>query len=170
MIERHLLILDGYNIINAFPDLRRRLSTNLESARDGLYALVSDWRRQHPAWEVLVVYDGQGAGSGMAQNNRGRTGGVKTIFTVSAVEADERIKEAIRKQDTSTETVVITRDREILACCRDHRVRFESPEFLTRSKKSKDHRLTGEADPTTAKEKNEISNWYKDALKNQGVI
>ena len=165
-----LLIIDGYNAIHALPILRTKLDKGLEHARDGLTTMIREWRTQHPTWEVLLVYDGQSIEKGTIQNNRGATTGIKTIFTASTVEADERIKQAVRNQDPKAETIVITRDREILACCRDHGVRFESPDFLL-NKRTKDiHRAHANIEEIPDKDKKEISSWYRDALKGRGSI
>ena len=165
-----LLIIDGYNAIHALPILRSKLNKGLEYARDGLTTMIREWRTQHPTWEVLIVYDGQSVSSGTVQSSRQGVPGVKCVFTSSMVEADERIKQAVRNQDPKAETIVITRDREILACCRDHGVRFESPDFLLNKRTRDPHRTQAKSEDIPDKDKKEISDWYRDALKEKGSI
>jgi len=165
-----LLVVDGYNAIHALPELRARLDHSLEHARDGLMKIAREWRARHAAWEVVIVYDGQ-TGVMSPESAKGG-GGVRAVFTPSRQEADDRIKKMIRQKERGAEMVVLTRDREILGCGRDHGVRGENPEFLVRRSepKSKKAAAAGPKKDTAAKDRKEVTDWYREALRAKGKI
>jgi predicted RNA-binding protein with PIN domain len=160
----NLLIIDGYNAIHALPSLRSRLDRGLEYAREGLAALIREWKSQRPSWEVVIVYDGQRSSA-----ERG-VSGIQAVFTHSKMEADERIREMVRKQAPRSETIVITRDREILSSCRAHGVCFESPDFLIRKSRETQRRAAAKDESIPDKDRKEISDWYRDALRDKGSL
>jgi predicted RNA-binding protein with PIN domain len=86
-VER--VVVDGYNVIHAWPELNGLLGVSLEAARDrlvdrlGVYAHVS-------GAEVTVVFD---AHRTMARNNAEETHqGVRVIFTRKGHSADHAIE------------------------------------------------------------------------------
>ena len=165
-----LLIIDGYNAIHALPELKSHLNKGLERARDALAKLAREWKAGHPACDVLIVYDGQSGVTGGTRDSGRGGAGIRCVFTPSRVEADDHIKKIIRKQGHDSQTIVITRDREILSCCRDHGVRFETPDFLLVKKAVRQRQADAPTKIATEKNKKEISDWYRDALKKKGAL
>ena len=83
------LLVDGYNVIHAWPDLRRLLDESLELARDGLVARLAVLA-QVAGTEVTVVFD--------AHRTRARReteevrDGVRVVFTRRGHSADHAIE------------------------------------------------------------------------------
>ncbi len=165
-----LLIVDGYNVIHALPVLRRWLDQGLQPAREALIGLVREWKARRSTWEVLIVYDGQQADPEAIRGLGESVPGIQCVFTSSGVDADEEIKQIVRSRNPKAETTVITGDREILACCRDHGVYFESPDFLVSKRKSRPRLPDSNKEAISDKERKEISGWYRAALKKRGTI
>jgi len=86
-VER--LIVDGYNVIHAWPSLKRLLDVSLEVARDKLverlsvYGLVTNT-------EVTVVFDAHHSAS--RANAEERVEGVRVMFTRKGHSADHAIE------------------------------------------------------------------------------
>jgi hypothetical protein len=102
------LIVDGYNIVHAWPSLKRLLGTSLEAARDKLverlatYGLVT-------GTEVTVVFDAHRTSA--RANAEEVVDGVRVMFTRRGHSADhaiERIAYGTSGQDLLT---VATSDR-----------------------------------------------------------
>ena len=83
------LIVDGYNVIHAWPSLKRLLDVSLEVARDKLverlsvYGLVTNT-------EVTVVFDAHHSAS--RANAEERVEGVRVMFTRKGHSADHAIE------------------------------------------------------------------------------
>jgi hypothetical protein len=85
---KQYLLVDGYNMIGAWPELRQLADDSLEDARDGLLEMMANYQG-FSGKKVIVVFDAHqvpGAGS------RFRHGGVEVIFTKEKETADEVIE------------------------------------------------------------------------------
>jgi predicted RNA-binding protein with PIN domain len=106
------LILDGYNVIHAVPELARHLDRSLQSAREALVRLCREYRaRRGDIGRLYVVFDGRGAhafGSPEPQDGR-----VTVCFTQQPQEADERILRVIESQRAGSRCVVVSNDNEV---------------------------------------------------------
>jgi predicted RNA-binding protein with PIN domain len=86
-VER--LVVDGYNIIHAWPSLKRLLGVSLEAARDKLIERLSVYRLVTGA-DVTVVFDSHQKNSGA--NAEQLVEGVRVIFTRRGHSADQVIE------------------------------------------------------------------------------
>jgi predicted RNA-binding protein with PIN domain len=86
-VER--LVVDGYNIIHAWPSLKRLLGVSLEAARDKLIERLSVYGLVTGA-EVTVVFDSRQKASGT--NAEQLVEGVRVIFTRRGHSADQVIE------------------------------------------------------------------------------
>ena len=106
------LILDGYNVIHAVPELARHLDHSLQSAREALVRLCREYRaRRGDIGRLYVVFDGrdvQAFGSPAPQDER-----VTVCFTQRPQEADERILRLIESQSAGSRCVVVSNDNEV---------------------------------------------------------
>ena len=106
------MILDGYNVIHAVPELARHLDRSLQSAREALVRLCQDYRRARgDIGRLYVVFDGRAAhasGSPAAD-----VGGVAVLFTQAPEEADERILRVIEDERGRGRCVVVSNDNEV---------------------------------------------------------
>lgn len=107
--RNHIVLIDGYNVINAWPELKKYINEDLEAARDLLveklinYSYFSDEK-------VIVVFDAY-----MVKGNFGseRTHkGVKIIFTEESQTADAYIEAKVNTlvQDRRNMVKVVTYD------------------------------------------------------------
>ena len=53
---RKILIVDGYNVINAWEDLKKLSEENLEYAREKLNSIISEYT-QFKGYKTIIVYD-----------------------------------------------------------------------------------------------------------------
>jgi predicted RNA-binding protein with PIN domain len=104
------VIVDGYNVIHAWPQLKRLLSdASLEAARDSLIERLSVFGMVVGA-DVTVVFD---AHHSAARNNSQETvEGVKVLFTRKGHSADHAIERmAYDASQTGDLITVATSDR-----------------------------------------------------------
>ena len=106
------LILDGYNVIHAVPELARHLDHSLQSAREALVRLCREYRaRRGETGQCYVVFDGRDADApGASERQQGR---VTVCFTQKPEEADARILRVIEAQDGRSRCVVVSNDNEV---------------------------------------------------------
>ena len=53
---RKILIIDGYNVINSWEDLKKLAEEKLELARERLNAMISEYT-QYSGFSTIIVYD-----------------------------------------------------------------------------------------------------------------
>lgn len=85
---KHYLLVDGYNMIGAWPELRKLAEDSLEDARDRLLEMLANYQG-FAGKTVIVVFDAHqvpGLGS------RFRHGGMEVIYTKEKETADEVIE------------------------------------------------------------------------------
>ncbi len=106
------IILDGYNVIHAVPELARHLDRSLQSAREALVRLCQEHRvRRGDIEQLYVVFDGREAyASGLHEQS---CGSVKVLFTQKPEEADGRILRVIEAQGSRSCCVVVSNDNEV---------------------------------------------------------
>lgn len=103
------LIVDGYNVIHAWPSLKRLLGVSLEDARDKLVERLSVYGLVTGA-DVTVVFDAHHS-SAMA-NAEERVEGVRVLFTRKGHSADHAIERiAYEATGTGDNLTVATSDR-----------------------------------------------------------
>lgn len=102
------LLVDGYNIIHAWPRLASLREQKLEYARDGLVASLRPLADMG-GYKVVVVFDAA------AVNRQGLEaegeGGLEVIFTRRGQTADSLIEELARRLAGENEVSVATGDR-----------------------------------------------------------
>ncbi|MBP3038127.1 NYN domain-containing protein [Bacillaceae bacterium Marseille-Q3522] len=84
----NILIVDGYNIIGAWPELVELKKRDLAGARDRLIEKLADYQG-YTGYRVIVVFDAQ-----YVKGNENKTinAKVEVIFTKENETADERIE------------------------------------------------------------------------------
>lgn len=100
------LLIDGYNLIPALPDLGRILRKDLEAGREALLRLLRDYRRstaEPPS--ITVVFDGKGH----ARDTKSTpSGGIEVMFSRDET-ADDLLLRLLRGQKRGA--VLVTSDR-----------------------------------------------------------
>ena len=101
------LILDGYNVIHAIPELERRLEVSLQASREALLRFCEAYRASRgDIRKIVIVFDGKSEYDGLPSGSRP---GVEIIFT-SGETADERILELIQDSKNTDSFIVVSND------------------------------------------------------------
>ena len=108
------IVIDGYNLIHAIPELARLVGTDLERARDSLVARLAVYRSQRNV-RVTVVFDGRGT---LAQQTR-PPGGIEVVFSRPPQNADAKIKTMLSLEKSPKSWTVVTSDNSIAIFARD---------------------------------------------------
>jgi len=101
------VIVDGYNMIFAWPELAALKDRELEDARDRLVAILADYAaltRQ----QVTVVFDSHRSGEG--QESRERVQGIDVIFSGRKTSADHVIARLVFEARAGDDVTVATSD------------------------------------------------------------
>lgn len=109
------LIIDGYNLIYQFPELRKWMERDLEGARRSLISRLAD-HAQNTGSVMTIVFDGDDR----AQDPFDSVPGVKVIFSRLPATADQRIKELIDGIEDGTDWAIVSSDQEIVEYARLH--------------------------------------------------
>lgn len=91
MKKQNVLIVDGYNIIGAWAELRQLKDRQLEEARNLLIERMAEYKA-YTGWRVIVVFDAylmRGIESKIKQHD------VEVLFTRENETADERIEKLV---------------------------------------------------------------------------
>ncbi len=121
------LIIDGYNLIRASPELSKIDVKDLEEGRKALLAQLAAYRRirRH---KITVVFDGW-KNSGTVAESRDIVSGIHVIFSPLGVEADQIIKRLVQQE--REKAVAISSDREIIDYAQSHQATaLSAQEFL----------------------------------------
>lgn len=89
---KEYLFVDGYNIINAWDDLKAKQSISLEEARDELLEILADYHH-YSRIEIIVVFDAH-----LVKGNSGKSfsyKGIKVVFTKESETADHFIERTL---------------------------------------------------------------------------
>ncbi len=107
-MKRDFLLVDGYNIIHAWPELLEMTEVSLESARQKLMDTMSNYQGYHSQLEVIVVFDGY-----LVKGNVGmafRYHNIHVVFTKEAETADHYIEKVVHGLPRECRVRVATSD------------------------------------------------------------
>ncbi|MCE7793843.1 NYN domain-containing protein [Salipaludibacillus sp. CUR1] len=104
---RKVLLVDGYNIIGDWPELKALQTSDLESARDQLIEKMAEYQA-YTGVEVTVIFDAHMVpGLGKKYNNYA----LNIIYTREKETADERIEKLVKEwKRVDTQIYVATSD------------------------------------------------------------
>ena len=106
------VILDGYNVIHAVPELARHMDRSLQAAREILVRLCQDYRaKRGDIGRLYVVFDGRAEHA--FSSPASYAGGVEVLFTQQPEEADARILRVIEAERGRGRCVVVSNDNEV---------------------------------------------------------
>lgn len=102
-----ILIVDGYNIIGAWPELRELKDKDLSSARDRLIEKMAEYQG-YSGYRVIIVFDAHYV---KGTEKKYKNSKVEVIFTRNNETADEHIEKlAIDLSNIKTQIHVATSD------------------------------------------------------------
>ena len=105
--EKNYLLIDGYNIIFAWNDLKKIAADSLESARKELVERLSVYKI-FSGYEIILVFDAY-----KVKGNRGeveKEQGITIVYTKEAQTADAYIEKAVRELTKQYNVTVATSD------------------------------------------------------------
>ncbi len=102
------ILIDGYNLLYQFPELRRKLERDSEGARDMLVSYLASYAIEKD-FAVVVVFDGNRRTARLTKRKKG----IKIIFSKSTEDADFVIKKIIDRSGRNSDLVVVSSDKEI---------------------------------------------------------
>lgn len=97
-MREDILIVDGYNVIFAWPELKKISKSSLEHARRRIKDILQNYGK-HKGYQVVLVFDGKYAHHGQERSYKGDE--FTEIYTVDGETADsciERIVFELRNQ------------------------------------------------------------------------
>ncbi|UMZ75376.1 NYN domain-containing protein [Natranaerofaba carboxydovora] len=101
------LIVDGYNIINAWQDLKSMAKDNLEFSRQSLIETLSECKKV--LWEeIIVVFDAYHQKD--SKGSKEKIDGIVVIYTKEGVTADRVIESLVYDLDKENKVEVATSD------------------------------------------------------------
>ena len=101
------LIVDGYNIIFAWPELAALKDVKLEDARDLLVAILADYAAM-TRQQVTIVFDSHRRPG--AEGSEQQVSGVQVIYSGRGASADHVIERLVYEARVSDEVTVATSD------------------------------------------------------------
>ena len=129
------LILDGYNVIHKIPELEVLLSTDLESAREGLSNYLIVWKRRNDyKGQLYIVFDGKSDFKSLPETNHGE---IKFVFTHTSQTADDHIISMVKKEQNSNSITVVSDDNYVVSECAFHGANVKSVHSFAGTQKPK---------------------------------
>ena len=137
----YIYLIDGYNLAHKIPEVARLLKKqDFDSAIDRLVRMVQSRLNVHRN-RVIIVFDGKKGVFDFPHN----TYSVEIRFSRKPQEADDVIRDILRRQSDTSNWTVISSDNEILRTARDLGARFiRSEAFYRASDTSRNHDATSE--------------------------
>ncbi|MGN0735079.1 MAG: NYN domain-containing protein [Anaerovoracaceae bacterium] len=123
------LIIDGYNVIFAWDELKELAAVNLDSAREAFLDILGNYQG-YKKMGMVVVFDGyKVAGNPGTKVDYGE---IKVVYTKEAETADRFIEKTIYEMGRRYDVAVVTSDRPVqMAALGDGARRISSREFYT---------------------------------------
>jgi len=124
------IIVDGYNVIHADPELKRAVRSDLKAARRDLVQRLAGYLESKNV-RLTVVFDGHG---GMTDVDVEIPGRLQLLYSAAGHTADELILQILEESNNPREYVVVTSDMaDIGRAARSMGAEvLPSPEFLSR--------------------------------------
>lgn len=123
------LIIDGYNVIFAWEELKELAAVNLDSAREAFLDILGNYQG-YKKMGMVVVFDGY-----KVAGNPGTKvdyGDIKVVYTKEAETADRFIEKTIYEMGRKYDVAVVTSDRPVqMAALGDGARRMSAREFYT---------------------------------------
>jgi predicted RNA-binding protein with PIN domain len=122
------IIVDGYNVIRQWPELRMLDRADLQSGREGLLRELQSYRRDR-GHRITVVFDGREQG-GFSESG-GAVAGIGVLYSKRGETADAVIARLVAEGGEGA--VVVSSDREVAEAARRRGAAWLSAtEFMAR--------------------------------------
>jgi len=157
-----ILVVDGYNAINAIPEACEKLKKDLYAARKVMVAIVAEYARSSGyITDIRVVFDGDDRYRHM--DARGLSGGRKQVFSRTG-KGDDTIIETVKKCSACGKVVLASNDNYVRNNSRAYGASLIFVEELVRKKRRKkmQERIPGKEIDRGLRD--EITREYKEEL------
>lgn len=150
-----IIFVDGYNVINHWPDLREVKDYSYEAARNKLIDSLQNYS-SFMGYKVYVVFDAHKVQGSIEKKDK--VGNVIVVFTKDGETADSYIERSVNNIGRKTEVVVVTSDslEQQLAFQRGA-IRTSSLEFY-HEVKGAETKIMKKAEKTVVKQRNLLEN------------
>jgi len=118
------VIIDGYNVINTIPSLKKSLSHHPETARELLIHSVSQITYRQK-FRATIVFDGSSPDS----THPDLRAPVHVVYSFP-ITADERIMQMIEQSKDRSKLIIISSDREILRFAKNYSCQTHTSKYL----------------------------------------
>ena len=106
-IKKTYIIVDGYNMIFAWKDLKETAKTDIAAARDRLSDLLESYSALRGT-EVLLVFDAYKVPGGLGST--GKTDGFRVVYTKEGESADAFIERMVREIGKNFNVKIVSSD------------------------------------------------------------
>jgi predicted RNA-binding protein with PIN domain len=121
------LIVDGYNVIFAWDELKALAQVNLDSAREAFLDILGN-HQEYKKMGMVVVFDGYKVAGN--PGTKQEYGNIKVVYTKEAESADRFIEKTIYEMGRKYDVAVVTSDRPVqMAALGDGAQRISAREF-----------------------------------------
>ncbi len=121
------LVIDGYNVIFAWNELKALAQVNLDSAREAFLDILGNYQGYKKMGMVVVFYGYKVAGNPGTKVDYGQ---IKVVYTKEAETADRFIEKTIYEMGRKYDVAVVTSDRPVqMAALGDGAQRISAREF-----------------------------------------
>lgn len=101
------IFVDGYNVINSWPQLRDIKNSNYESARTKLIDMLQNYSA-FKGWNIILVFDAHKVKGSLEKKER--MGNLVVVFTKEGESADNYIERMVNNIGRTLEVYVVTSD------------------------------------------------------------
>lgn len=102
------IFVDGYNVLNCWPDLRDIMSYNLDAARQKLIEVLQNYST-FKGYKVIIVFDAYSHKEAVRRKDK-ITNNLEVVFTKEGETADSYIERAVSGIGRKSEVFVVTSD------------------------------------------------------------
>ena len=121
------LVVDGYNVIFAWDELKALAQINLDSAREAFLDILGNYQG-YKKMGMVVVFDGYKVAGN--PGTKQEYGNIKVVYTKEAETADRFIEKTIYEMGRKYDVAVVTSDRPVqMAALGDGAQRISAREF-----------------------------------------
>ncbi len=127
-VHPEYIIVDGYNVIFAWEELRELASKNIDSAREAFLEILENYQAYKKVG-MVVVFDGYKVAGNVG--SKLKYGDLDVVYTKEAETADRFIEKAAFEMGRKYDIKVVTSDRPVqMAALGDGAMRMSAREFF----------------------------------------
>ncbi len=95
-MKKHILIIDGYNVIKRTRFLDRKIDRSLRASREELISIVAEYGLRKSFFdEVFLVFDGKSEKATICDSVK--SSNIKLVYSSASVSADDEIRSFLMK-------------------------------------------------------------------------